>query len=317
MIPTLHTLADWARWYSQWDWALVPIAAGTKRPRGSWTTDQVRRRPLPALLAALRPGDGLGVVQGPHSCAALDIDGTAAWHALQQRFPRVPWHRLPQVLTGSGGRHLYFAWPAAWTPLAARGVARVALWSAPPGRHEEISVHVSRSVTVLPPSQHPNGTRYRWIRWPAGSLPAITDPAFLQAVVAAAAPPALVPPRRRAPTAGPDRLLAWLARRGITPTGQRHARDRLVLFIPCPWAAAHSTPDDGTATAVFWSPQGVGFRCLHAHCRHRTWRDLAALPRSAPGTGLRPTRALFRDQPAAGPPSRLLSPRACPVGRGS
>ncbi|MCL8207559.1 MAG: hypothetical protein K6V97_05735 [Actinomycetia bacterium] len=41
-----------------------------------------------------------------------------------------------------------------------------------------------------------------------------------------------------------------------------------------------STPDDRTAPAVFWSPGAVGFRCLHAHCRHRTWRDLAALPPS-------------------------------------
>ena len=271
--------AAWARYYhDRLRWAVVPIAAGTKHPRTAWQEDCRRARPLPALLAACRPGDGLGIVQGPHSCVALDLDGPDAWTWITAAFPHVPWDAVPTVRTGSGGRHVYWPFPDAWRPLVTRGVARVTLWAGP--GHQEVSVHLARSLTVAPPSIHPNGTPYVWDTPPVAPLAPLTDPALLAAVVQAAHTPATPPTLRRAtvPYPAPDRLLRWLAARGIVPTGSRRAADRWVYYVPCPWAATHSIPDDGTATAVFWSPVTVGFRCLHAHCRDRRWTHLAQIP---------------------------------------
>jgi len=272
MVMTVHP-GQWAAAYRRLGWMPVPCHPGAKAPRVPWAD-------VPDGHAfAWRRTDNLALRQGPGTGIALDVDGPEAWGWLLRRFPAVPWESLPQVETGSGGRHVYAPYPDAWRPLAAHGVSRVVLWHGAPGAHDEVSVHLSRSLTLAPPSRHPNGRPYVWRVPPRTPLPVLTDPALLQAVLAAAAPPPPPAPRAiRLPAAGPERGLAWLARRGLTPHTVRPGRDRWYLYLRCPWAAGHSTPDDGTATAVFWSPHAVGFRCLHAHCRQRTWADLAALP---------------------------------------
>lgn len=280
----MATLRDYAQAYhDRLGWAVVPIIPGTKRPRGEWTASQYRRLSLRAFDTKYQPGDGLGIVQGPHSCIAIDIDGATAATWLRQEFPDVPWDQFPTVETGSGGLHIYAPFPPAWQPLVDRDVARVSLLTGDKGSHTEVSVHLARSITVAPPSRHPNGTLYRWRVPPRRPLPTLTDPALLAAVCSAATAQAIPVPKLRraeAPYAdGPDKVLRWLESRGIHPIGSRKAPDRMVFYVPCPWSAQHSTEGDATATAVFWSPITVGFRCLHAHCATRTWQDLARLPR--------------------------------------
>ncbi len=279
----MATLRDYAQAYhDRLGWAVVPIMPGTKRPRGEWTASQYRRLSLRVFDAKYQPGDGLGIVQGPHSCIAIDIDGATTANWLRLEFPNVPWDLFPTVETGSGGLHIYAPFPSAWQSLVDRGVARVALLTGDKGSHTEVSVHLARSITVAPPSIHPNGRPYRWRVAPHLPLPTLTNPAFLTAVVnAAAAQETPIPKLRQAaaPYAdGPEKMLRWLEARGIRPLGSRKAPDRMVFYVPCPWSAQHSVDGDATATAVFWSPITVGFRCLHAHCAERTWTDLARLP---------------------------------------
>jgi hypothetical protein len=46
--------------------------------------------------------------------------------------------------------------------------------------------------------------------------------------------------------------------------------------VVCPWASSHTSGSDGTDTAIFVADTSnpPGFQCLHAHCAHRTMRDI-------------------------------------------
>lgn len=57
------------------------------------------------------------------------------------------------------------------------------------------------------------------------------------------------------------------------------------MFVTCPWEHLHTGPGDVSSTVVFPSTSAAAqghFHCLHAHCIHRTARDvLRALPARA------------------------------------
>ncbi|MCL6563114.1 MAG: DNA primase [Firmicutes bacterium] len=66
-----------------------------------------------------------------------------------------------------------------------------------------------------------------------------------------------------------------------------------ILAVPCPWAERHTVASPPSSTAVIWTPAGVGFRCLHAHCAQRRWKDFRAAieaPRRARGPQAAPAR---------------------------
>ncbi|AEJ40929.1 hypothetical protein TPY_2769 [Sulfobacillus acidophilus TPY] len=85
-------------------------------------------------------------------------------------------------------------------------------------------------------------------------------------------------PRLFATSDGLDRLIHWLSQRGLTLAGDPRpltGDEGWLIPLVCPWEAEHTTPSTPTATAVLWFPDGrIGFRCFHAHCTHRTIRDI-------------------------------------------
>lgn len=128
---------------------------------------------------------------------------------------------------------------------------------------------------------HPSGARYEW-----SGLDALTEI------------PEVTPAEFEVLWAELSKLgIATEERRGMVPAVSRNAddmRDPVVAFlaenshvtgyerdgrvdVKCPWEAEHTSDSGPTSTS--WFPAGVGgfqqghFRCLHAHCAHRTDGD--------------------------------------------
>ena len=54
--------------------------------------------------------------------------------------------------------------------------------------------------------------------------------------------------------------------------------------VECPWSAEHSDKARRDTVVSFIAGLGNGFKCFHAHCTHRHWRELRAeLERKSPG----------------------------------
>jgi hypothetical protein len=162
------------------------------------------------------PAANLGLATGARF-DVLDVDGPsgeAELRALVQAgvVPRGG----PLARTGGGGWHLWFA-P---TGLGNRGGFRPGLdWRGRGG------------LVVAPPSRHPSGRCYRWVRPPSADLPAV--PAGLRALLA--------PPGRPAPAPlppAPGRGYGTAALRGETarvatarPGGRRQALNTAALKL--------------------------------------------------------------------------------------
>ncbi|HQG04505.1 MAG TPA: bifunctional DNA primase/polymerase [Thermoleophilia bacterium] len=99
------------------------------------------------------PKANVGVATGAASgFFALDVDGDAGEEslgALEDKFGRLP--ETVQSLTGGGGRHLLFAYPAAGAEVGSKVRVR-------PG----LDVRGDGGYIVVPPSLHRSGRRYAW-----------------------------------------------------------------------------------------------------------------------------------------------------------
>jgi replicative DNA helicase len=99
------------------------------------------------------PDANVGVVTGPRSgFVVLDVDGPAGLRSLAEIEKRHGRIRTAQVLTSSGGRHLWFRYPAE-TIRNSTGVVG-----------EGLDVRGDGGYVVAPPSVHENGNAYRWTR---------------------------------------------------------------------------------------------------------------------------------------------------------
>jgi len=130
---------------------------------------------------------------------------------------------------------------------------------------------------------HPSGARYEWAGGLPDEIPYLTGAEFeavwsaLEAEFAIAATvtrgPGAKPTAQRAAVDADDDVLTFLERTGWVKSFDTQGR----AHITCPWEAEHSGESSESATTYF--PKGVGgfeqghFRCLHAHCEHRTDGD--------------------------------------------
>lgn len=156
--PAFNTLVDhWeaADEYTRMGLAVVPLPQGEKRPAIRWKAYQAAG-PTPDEVNGWwreRPYAGMAVVLGPVSgVLAVDVDGPDAHAELEWRLGAEP--VAPKVLTGSGKPyryHLLFRHPA---DVPTR--ARVTPW------HPQLEFRGLGGLSVLPPSVHPSGRRYRW-----------------------------------------------------------------------------------------------------------------------------------------------------------
>jgi hypothetical protein len=100
------------------------------------------------------PDANIGIVTGEISnLIVLDVDpkhgGDASLQRLEHRFRPLP--ATVEAVTGGGGRHFYFAHPG--------GLARNRA-----GLAQGIDLRGDGGYIVAPPSIHPNGRPYTWVR---------------------------------------------------------------------------------------------------------------------------------------------------------
>ena len=159
--------------------------------------------------------------------------------------------------------------------------------------------------------RHPSGSRYRWIMGPTGRD--IHGPRLIETDCAALARlrEALAPwevkssgggeatPRQIAESyQAPDGLADWLRASGRVLAVNRDGG----LCITCPWEDLHTKRGAPGETVYF--PAGVngysagGFRCLHAHCDHRTADDLRIWARTEGWEGEVPVTAYPTEVPS-------------------
>jgi len=139
--------------YTAQGWRVVPVLPGQKRPALSkWTeaatADQEKVR---AWWQVEHPDAGVGIVTGPGSGLwVLDVDDHDSLYDLEQRHEKLP----PTLtsITGSGGLHLFFRWPAG---AEVRNDAGRRLG---PG----LDVRGEGGFVVAAPTVHPNGSEYAW-----------------------------------------------------------------------------------------------------------------------------------------------------------
>ena len=157
----LPPILQWAFFFAEIGFSVVPTVEGEKRPGVPWEEYQ-RRRPdkiqLRMWLTGLYANCAIGAVTGAVSgnVFVLDADaspgkvGGESLDDLQMLHDDLP--QTWTVKSGGGGRHLYFR--------------------APPGMRiktskNELGLHLDvrgeGGYIVLPPSLHPNGQAYDWV----------------------------------------------------------------------------------------------------------------------------------------------------------
>ena len=144
-------------------WTVIPLMAGKKVAAIEWKQYQ-KRKPAPRELRAWfgdnGVGGGIAVVLGSASggLACRDFDDMEAYDRWAYRNPGLA-NELPTVITAKG-RHVYFHGPDGYEDLE-------------DGEYRADSGH----YCVAPPSLHPKGVRYEWMKpLPPGELPRIADP---------------------------------------------------------------------------------------------------------------------------------------------
>ncbi len=144
--------------YTRAGWSSIPVEPVGKQSLIGWQVHQHRRADPPEIgeWFARWPDANLAIVTGVVSgLVVLDVDpregGEESLIALQREHG--PIVETVEAATGAGGRHLYFTHPGE--------ITRSRLGFAP-----GLSLLGDGSYAVAPPSAHPSGERYRWIRSP-------------------------------------------------------------------------------------------------------------------------------------------------------
>lgn len=147
------TVLEAALEYREQGWSVFPVVG--KQPAVDWgsfkeelpTTDQVR------AWFASQSDVGVAVALGALSgIVRIDIEGPGAEAALAA-FGGIP--ETAEFETPAGGRGYILRYM--------EGLRTEVLWKGT-GDHEEVRVQSEGAYTVLPPSPHPKGGKYRWVR---------------------------------------------------------------------------------------------------------------------------------------------------------
>lgn len=250
-------------------WRVVPIKRGFKYPpMKSWqqaaSSDEKTVR---NWWGGLYRQHGVGVATGEQSGVwVLDIDGeagAAALQALEDANGTLP--DTVEVVTGSGGRHLYFRHPG----------GRVTTNRSQLGAG--LDVRGDGGQVLAPPTIHPNGTAYRWKRSP-WEVQVATAPAWLLMLATEQERPAPEPPELATPASSTsDSIAAWYAQ--TTDFEALLARDGWQPSAPKSdhqlWTRPGKSTHDG-ASAILHFPDGpfVVFSTapeIAALGLHQTW----------------------------------------------
>lgn len=129
---------------------------------------------------------------------------------------------------------------------------------------------------------HPSGSRYEWDGGLPTAIPQLTAEQFESLWQELVNRFAIEAPSERKTTSKAEALSAAVATDPITQhliaSGRALGTERDGrVHITCPFEDEH-TGDTGQSSTTYWPPHTGGFelgnfRCLHAHCEHRTRRD--------------------------------------------
>lgn len=133
---------------------------------------------------------------------------------------------------------------------------------------------------------HPSGARYEWEEGLPPEIPTLSAQQFEELWASLELQFATEEPRvfnlsdrqHGADLEKPDPVADWLADQGLVLGEDLRAGK---LHVQCPWDAEHSSgePGDGSTSWLRAGTRGHPsghFRCLHAHCSHRTRQDFLA-----------------------------------------
>ncbi len=144
--------------YASRGWRVIPIPAGLRFPQGfsEWQKDATTSLPqIQKWWGQDYPGYGVGIVTGVQSnLFVVDVDvkegkqGAESVAALEATFG--PFPDTYEVITGSGGRHLYFTMPAGQVITNANTALR-AQWP-------DIDIRGEGGFVVAPPSSNNYGS---------------------------------------------------------------------------------------------------------------------------------------------------------------
>jgi hypothetical protein len=147
-------------------WSIIPVNG--KKSVGKWKQAQRRAATRGELRKMFNPGKsvtGLAVVCGPVSgnLVCRDFDTKDGYRRWAEKYPKTA-KRVPTVKTPRGF-HVYFRGPEGFDQFDedhryGKGEYR----------------GTSRQYTVLPPSKHPDGGRYRWAIKPRDEIPRVAKP---------------------------------------------------------------------------------------------------------------------------------------------
>ena len=157
-----------AKLYFEIGWSMIPIRRGTKEPVGGWKQAQRERSPLPDVLKWLNAGHCLAVVLGRVSdgwvCRDFDVESSySRWAATNAELAK----QLPTSKTARG-YHVF---------------ARVDSESKIQ-KFDDGELRANGGFVLVPPSTHPTGIAYRWIRRPtldSGPPLDVSQTGFVQA----------------------------------------------------------------------------------------------------------------------------------------
>jgi hypothetical protein len=172
IVSSMTALARAALWYARRGWRVFPCVAGKKLPAiKGWPKLATADLRQVETWWRIRPDSNIGIACGPEAgLYVLDVDqhgtdGEEALAALVEKLGPLP--ETMEQRTGSGGRQLLFGYPHGRDLRNKAGsdhqskYARSA-FRLPPG----IDSRGEGGFVVVPPSLHPCGENYRWIRGP-------------------------------------------------------------------------------------------------------------------------------------------------------
>ena len=153
---------DLAAEYVDSGWSVLPVKPEEKRPvMTNWlqyTKTKATKEMVTSWFANLS-GVGVGVVTGRVSnMVVLDVEASCPYRIedLLRKYPTQMYSR-----TGSGGYHLFYQYPTSVPHVSNR--VRI---------FDGADLRADGGFIVLPPTVHPNGNRYEWVkRGPLGAFP--------------------------------------------------------------------------------------------------------------------------------------------------
>lgn len=161
MRPDALEIEQSAKAYAQRGWYVIPVIPREKRPvLRDWGNRATRDLMLIEAWYRNNVGWGVGILSGRKSgLVIIDIDGQLGadtWADLCAQFGPPP--DTVEVVTGSGGRHLYYKFPS-----APYGEQEITITNDAGGRlGPGIDVRAEGGFVVAPPTVHPNGNPYQW-----------------------------------------------------------------------------------------------------------------------------------------------------------